>query len=176
MAVEVARQPSPAPRRTSRADFRQRPGIVERGEQTSAVEYLSALAGAEEARGVLEGLRTAADVVLARALSAWRPEGLDFTGRPGHVPPVDTARPAAANVPAHRRSDGLPVGRAVVGVHGDDEHSPSTRRPRSRERSRLETRSSQGGIIMNHDFVNIRREEAGARWRARGGGRRHPQL
>ena len=28
-------------------------GIVERGEQTSAVEYLTALAGAEEARGVL---------------------------------------------------------------------------------------------------------------------------
>jgi len=94
--------------------------IVERGEQTKAIEYVAALDGAHEARRVLEGLRTAADVVLTPSALGVAPPGLDFTGDPIMCRSWTLLGLPAANLPAYRRSDGLPVGVQVVGLDGDD--------------------------------------------------------
>jgi Asp-tRNA(Asn)/Glu-tRNA(Gln) amidotransferase A subunit family amidase len=94
--------------------------VVEQGEACSATEYLAALEAREEARGILAPLAVAADLVLAPSALGAAPEGLAFTGDPVMCRPWTLLGLPAANVPAYRRADGLPVGVQLVGLAGDD--------------------------------------------------------
>lgn len=94
-------------------------GIVARGDETRALDYLAALEATEEARAALEPLRQAADIILAPSALGVAPEGLEFTGDPVMCRPFTLLGLPAANVPAHRRADGLPVGVQAVGLDDD---------------------------------------------------------
>jgi Asp-tRNA(Asn)/Glu-tRNA(Gln) amidotransferase A subunit family amidase len=94
--------------------------IVERGDQIRAAEYLAALDGAKEALRVLDSLRVVADLVLTPSALGVAPVGLDFTGDPVMCRPWTLLGLPAANVPAFRRPDGLPVGVQAVGLDTDD--------------------------------------------------------
>ena len=94
--------------------------VVERGDRCSAREYLQALEAGEEARRLLAPLAVAADLVLAPSALGVAPEGLAYTGDPVMCRPWTLLGLPAANVPAYRRQDGLPVGVQLVGVAGDD--------------------------------------------------------
>jgi Asp-tRNA(Asn)/Glu-tRNA(Gln) amidotransferase A subunit family amidase len=94
--------------------------IVERGDRCSAREYLAALAARDEARTALGPLSVAADLVLAPSALGVAPEGLAFTGDPVMCRPWTLLGLPAANIPAYRRDDGLPVGVQLVGLAGDD--------------------------------------------------------
>lgn len=94
--------------------------VVERGDRCSAREYLQALEAGEEARRLLAPLAVAADLVLAPSALGVAPEGLAFTGDPVMCRPWTLLGLPAANVPAYRRQDGLPVGVQLVGIAGDD--------------------------------------------------------
>lgn len=94
--------------------------VVERGDRCRASEYLAALDAAEEARGLLAPLAVAADLVLAPSALGVAPEGLAFTGDPVMCRPWTLLGLPAANLPAYRRADGLPVGVQLVGLAGND--------------------------------------------------------
>ncbi len=94
--------------------------VVERGDRCGAGEYLEALEAREEARRLLAPLTVAADLVLAPSALGVAPEGLAFTGDPVMCRPWTLLGLPAANVPAYRRQDGLPVGVQLVGLAGDD--------------------------------------------------------
>jgi Asp-tRNA(Asn)/Glu-tRNA(Gln) amidotransferase A subunit family amidase len=94
--------------------------IVERGDRCRAGEYLSALEGRKEALRALEPLVAATDLVLAPSALGVAPEGLAFTGDPVMCRPWTLLGLPAANVPAYRRPDGLPVGVQFVGLGHDD--------------------------------------------------------
>ena len=94
--------------------------VVERGDQCSAREYLAALDARAEGRRLLAPLAVAADLVLAPSALGVAPEGLAFTGDPVMCRAWTLLGLPAANVPAYRRADGLPVGVQLVGLAGDD--------------------------------------------------------
>jgi Asp-tRNA(Asn)/Glu-tRNA(Gln) amidotransferase A subunit family amidase len=94
--------------------------VVERGDRCTAQEYLAALGAREEARRPLAPSAVAADLVLAPSALGVAPEGLAYTGDPVMCRPWTLLGLPAANVPAYRRADGLPVGVQLVGLAGDD--------------------------------------------------------
>jgi Asp-tRNA(Asn)/Glu-tRNA(Gln) amidotransferase A subunit family amidase len=94
--------------------------IVEQGDRCTAREYLAALEAREEARKLLAPLSAGADLVLAPSALGVAPEGLAFTGDPVMCRPWTLLGLPAANVPAYRRGDGLPVGVQLVGLDRDD--------------------------------------------------------
>ena len=94
--------------------------VIEQGDLCSATKYLAALEAREEARRLLAPLAVAADLVLAPSALGVAPEGLAFTGDPVMCRPWTLLGLPAANVPAYRRGDGLPVGVQLVGLAGDD--------------------------------------------------------
>ena len=94
--------------------------VIEQGDLCSATKYLGALEAREEARRLLAPLAVAADLVLAPSALGVAPEGLAFTGDPVMCRPWTLLGLPAANVPAYRRGDGLPVGVQFVGLAADD--------------------------------------------------------
>ncbi len=94
--------------------------VVERGDRCSAKEYLAAVEAREEARRLLAPLSVAADLVLTPSALGVAPEGLAYTGDPVMCRPWTLLGLPAANVPAYRRADELPVGVQLVGLAGDD--------------------------------------------------------
>jgi Asp-tRNA(Asn)/Glu-tRNA(Gln) amidotransferase A subunit family amidase len=94
--------------------------VIEQGDLCSATKYLGALEAREEARRLLAPLAVAADLVLAPSALGAAPEGLAFTGDPVMCRPWTLLGLPAANVPAYRRGDGLPVGVQFVGLASDD--------------------------------------------------------
>ena len=94
--------------------------VVASGDQCSARDYLAAVEAREEARRLLAPLAVAADLVLAPSALGVAPEGLAYTGDPVMCRAWTLLGRPAANVPAYRRQDGLPVGVQLVGVAGDD--------------------------------------------------------
>ena len=94
--------------------------IVERGDHCLAQAYLAALEATEEARAILSPLAATFDLLLAPSALGVAPEGHDFTGDPVMCRPWTLLGLPAANVPAYRRGDGLPVGVQAVAPHGDD--------------------------------------------------------
>jgi len=120
MAVEVARNMHTelGPRVAMISDSAK--AVVERGDSCPAQEYLSALAAADAAAGKLQRIASAFDVILAPSALGVAPEGLGFTGDPVMCRPWTLLGPPAANVPAWRRPDGLPVGVQVIGTVRDD--------------------------------------------------------
>lgn len=98
----------------------------ERGDRCSASEYLSALEGRKEALRTLAPLAAAADLVLTPGAVGVAPEGFAFTGDPVMCRPWTLLGLPAANVPAYRRPDGLPVGVHFVGLGRDDLSCPTS--------------------------------------------------
>jgi Asp-tRNA(Asn)/Glu-tRNA(Gln) amidotransferase A subunit family amidase len=94
--------------------------IVERGDQCPALEYLAALDATEQARTVLTPLAGSVDIILAPSALGVAPEGLGFTGDPVMCRPWTLLGLPAANIPAYRRSDGLPVGTQAIAPRLDD--------------------------------------------------------
>ncbi len=94
--------------------------VVERGDSCPAQDYLSALAAAETATGALGAIASECDLILAPSSLGVAPEGLDYTGDPIMCRPWTLLGLPAANIPAWRRSDRLPVGIQAVGVDFDD--------------------------------------------------------
>jgi Asp-tRNA(Asn)/Glu-tRNA(Gln) amidotransferase A subunit family amidase len=94
--------------------------VVERGDRCTAAEYLAALDAREEALKTLAPLRAAADLILTPSALGVAPEGLEFTGDPVMCRPWTLLGLPAANVPAFRRPDGLPVGVQFAGAGRDD--------------------------------------------------------
>ncbi len=94
--------------------------IVEQGDALPARQYLAALEATEEARNHLVPLAEATDVVLAPSALGVAPLGLDATGDPVMCRAWTLLGVPAANVPFHRRSDGLPVGVQAIAPHYDD--------------------------------------------------------
>jgi len=94
--------------------------IVERGARCPATEYLAALEARAEALKALVPLAAVTDLVLTPSALGAAPVGLDFTGDPVMCRPWTLLGLPAANVPAWRRPDGLPVGVQLVGTRPDD--------------------------------------------------------
>ncbi len=94
--------------------------VVEQGDRCRAVEYLAALEARDEALRALAPLAATVDLVLTPSALGVAPEGLDFTGDPVMCRPWTLLGLPAANVPAFRRTDGLPVGVQFVGLRPDD--------------------------------------------------------
>jgi Asp-tRNA(Asn)/Glu-tRNA(Gln) amidotransferase A subunit family amidase len=94
--------------------------IVELGDRCTEAEYLAALEARDEARRALRPLSAATDLLLAPSALGVAPEGLAVTGDPVMCRPWTLLGLPAANVPAYRRRDGLPVGVQLVGLADDD--------------------------------------------------------
>jgi Asp-tRNA(Asn)/Glu-tRNA(Gln) amidotransferase A subunit family amidase len=94
--------------------------VVERGDRCTAAEYLAALDAREEALKTLAPLAAAAGLILTPSALGVAPEGLEFTGDPVMCRPWTLLGLPAANVPAFRRRDGLPVGVQFAGAGRDD--------------------------------------------------------
>ena len=120
MAVEVARSMHRALGTRVAMISDSARAVVERGESCPARDYLSALAAAETATGALGAIASECDLILAPSALGVAPEGLDYTGDPIMCRPWTLLGLPAANIPAWRRSDRLPVGIQAVGVDFDD--------------------------------------------------------
>jgi Asp-tRNA(Asn)/Glu-tRNA(Gln) amidotransferase A subunit family amidase len=94
--------------------------VVEQGDRCRAVDYLTALEARDEALRILAPLAATIDLVLTPSALGVAPEGLGFTGDPVMCRPWTLLGLPAANVPAFRRTDGLPVGVQFVGLRRDD--------------------------------------------------------
>jgi Asp-tRNA(Asn)/Glu-tRNA(Gln) amidotransferase A subunit family amidase len=94
--------------------------IVEQGDRCGAREYLAALEARDQARALLEPLSVAGDLLLTPSAPGVAPEGLSYTGDPVMCRPWTLLGLPAANVPAYRRQDGLPVGVQLVGLRRHD--------------------------------------------------------
>jgi Asp-tRNA(Asn)/Glu-tRNA(Gln) amidotransferase A subunit family amidase len=94
--------------------------IVARGDRCLATEYLAARQARAEALAVLVPLAAVTDLVLAPSALGAAPVGLDYTGDPVMCRPWTLLGLPAANVPAWRRPDGLPVGVQLIGTRHDD--------------------------------------------------------
>lgn len=120
MAVEVARNLHGALSGRVGQISESAQAVVERGDRCTASEYLGALDAREEARKVLAPLSVGADLLLTPSALGVAPEGLAFTGDPVMCRAWTLLGLPAANVPAFRRRDGLPVGVQLVGLGTDD--------------------------------------------------------
>jgi len=94
--------------------------VVARGDHCLATEYLAALEARAEALHTLVPLAAVTDLVLAPSALGAAPVGLDYTGDPVMCRPWTLLGLPAANVPAWRRPDGLPVGVQLIGTRRDD--------------------------------------------------------
>lgn len=94
--------------------------VVGQGDRCSAREYLAALEARDEVLRDLAPLAATVDLVLAPSALGAAPEGLESTGDPVMCRPWTLLGLPAANVPAFRRPDGLPVGVQFVGLRRDD--------------------------------------------------------
>jgi Asp-tRNA(Asn)/Glu-tRNA(Gln) amidotransferase A subunit family amidase len=94
--------------------------IVARGDRCLATEYLTALQARAEALAALVPLAAVTDLVLAPSALGVAPVGLDHTGDPVMCRPWTLLGLPAANLPAWRRPDGLPVGVQLIGTRPDD--------------------------------------------------------
>jgi len=94
--------------------------IVARGDRCLATEYLAALEARAEALAALVPLAAVTDLVLAPSALGAAPVGLGYTGDPVMCRPWTLLGLPAANVPAWRRPDGLPVGVQLIGTRHDD--------------------------------------------------------
>ena len=94
--------------------------IVAWGDHCLAAEYLAALEARAEALQALVPLAAVTDLLLAPSALGVAPVGLDFTGDPVMCRPWTLLGVPAANVPAWRRPDGLPVGVQLIGTRRDD--------------------------------------------------------
>jgi Asp-tRNA(Asn)/Glu-tRNA(Gln) amidotransferase A subunit family amidase len=120
MAAEVAKNLHAAlgDRVTQISDSAQ--AIVARGDRCLATEYLTALQARAEALAALVPLAAVTDLVLAPSALGVAPVGLDHTGDPVMCRPWTLLGLPAANLPAWRRPDGLPVGVQLIGTRPDD--------------------------------------------------------
>jgi amidase len=94
--------------------------VVEQGDRCSAREYMAALDARDDVLRALAPLAATVDLVLGPSALGAAPEGLEFTGDPVMCRPWTLLGLPAANVPAFRRPDGLPVGVQFVGLRRDD--------------------------------------------------------
>ena len=94
--------------------------IIEQGDRYGAREYLAALEARDQARALLAPLSVAGDLLLTPSAPGVAPEGLGHTGDPVMCRPWTLLGLPAANIPAYRRQDGLPVGVQLVGLAGHD--------------------------------------------------------
>ncbi len=94
--------------------------IVERGDRCLASEYLAALEARAEALRALVPLSAVTDLVLAPSALGAAPAGLKHTGDPVMCRAWTLLGLPAANVPAWRRPDGLPIGVQFIGTGRDD--------------------------------------------------------
>jgi Asp-tRNA(Asn)/Glu-tRNA(Gln) amidotransferase A subunit family amidase len=94
--------------------------IVERGTRCLASEYLAALEARDEALRALVPLSAVTDLVLAPSALGAAPAGLKHTGDPVMCRPWTLLGLPAANMPAWRRPDGLPIGVQLIGTGHDD--------------------------------------------------------
>ena len=94
--------------------------IVEQGDRCSAREYLGALEARDQAMALLSPLSVAGDLLLTPSAPGAAPEGLGYTGDPVMCRPWTLLGLPAANIPAYRRQDGLPVGVQLVSSAGHD--------------------------------------------------------
>jgi Asp-tRNA(Asn)/Glu-tRNA(Gln) amidotransferase A subunit family amidase len=94
--------------------------VVEQGDRCTAREYLAALEARDDVLRALAPLAATVDLVLAPSALGAAPEGLESTGDPVMCRPWTLLGLPAANVPAFRRPDGLPVGVQFVGLRRDD--------------------------------------------------------
>jgi Asp-tRNA(Asn)/Glu-tRNA(Gln) amidotransferase A subunit family amidase len=94
--------------------------VVEQGDRCSALEYMAALDARDDVLRALAPLAATVDLVLGPSALGAAPEGLEFTGDPVMCRPWTLLGLPAANVPAFRRPDGLPVGVQFVGLRRDD--------------------------------------------------------
>ncbi len=120
MAVEVARSLHQALGPRVRQISESALAIVEHGDRCPARDYLAALEAREAALAILQPLAGAADLLFTPSALGVAPEGLDFTGDPVLCRPWTLLGLPAANVPAWRRSDALPVGVQAVSASHDD--------------------------------------------------------
>ena len=120
MAVEVARSLHQALGPQVRQISESALAIVEHGDRCPARDYLAALEAREAALAILQPLAGAADLLFTPSALGVAPEGLDFTGDPVLCRPWTLLGLPAANVPAWRRSDALPVGVQAVSASHDD--------------------------------------------------------
>jgi Asp-tRNA(Asn)/Glu-tRNA(Gln) amidotransferase A subunit family amidase len=120
MAAEVARNMRDA--LAERVDLisKNARSIVERGEETPAMDYLAARRGAEDALRPLPQMAEAVDLILAPSALGVAPEGLETTGDPVMCRPWTLLGLPACNVPGICRADGLPVGVQAVSPAFDD--------------------------------------------------------
>jgi Asp-tRNA(Asn)/Glu-tRNA(Gln) amidotransferase A subunit family amidase len=94
--------------------------VVERGDRCRATEYLAALEAREEALRALAPIAAVTDLVLAPSALGAAPAGLEYTGDPVMCRPWTLLGLPAANAPAWRRPDGLPIGVQFIGTNRDD--------------------------------------------------------
>lgn len=94
--------------------------IVAQGGACLATEYLAALEARAEALQALVPVAAVTDLLLAPSALGAAPVGLGFTGDPVMCRPWTLLGLPAANVPAWRRPDGLPVGVQLIGTRPDD--------------------------------------------------------
>src|SRR5207245_7872080 len=94
--------------------------IVEQGRRTGALEYVTALDTRAAALRTVRDLASSFDLVLAPSALGVAPLGLDFTGDPVMCRPWTLLGLPAANLPAYRTPDGLPVGIQVLALSADD--------------------------------------------------------
>jgi Asp-tRNA(Asn)/Glu-tRNA(Gln) amidotransferase A subunit family amidase len=120
MAVEVAKNLHASLGERVGQISEQAQAVVEQGDRCRAVEYLAALEARDEALRALAPLAATVDLVLTPSALGVAPEGLDFTGDPVMCRTWTLLGLPAANVPAFRRTDGLPVGVQFVGLRRDD--------------------------------------------------------
>jgi Asp-tRNA(Asn)/Glu-tRNA(Gln) amidotransferase A subunit family amidase len=74
----------------------------------------------DQARALLAPLSVAGDLLLTPSAPGVAPEGFAYTGDPVMCRPWTLLGLPAANIPAYRRQDGLPVGVQLVGLAGHD--------------------------------------------------------
>jgi Asp-tRNA(Asn)/Glu-tRNA(Gln) amidotransferase A subunit family amidase len=94
--------------------------VVEQGDRCSAREYLAALEATQDVLRALAPLAATVDLVLGPSALGAAPKGLESTGDPVMCRPWTLLGLPAANVPAFRRPDGLPVGVQFAGLRRDD--------------------------------------------------------
>ena len=126
--------------------------VVEQGDACPAQEYQAALQAGEAARAAVSAVAAELDLVVAPSALGVAPEGLAFTGDPVMCRAFTLLGIPAANVPAYRRADGLPVGVQARGAAFRRRHVP----PRF---GLAGGRTRRKGSAMNYDFVNVCREE-----------------
>jgi Asp-tRNA(Asn)/Glu-tRNA(Gln) amidotransferase A subunit family amidase len=120
MAVEVARNLRDRLGDRVRQISPSAQAIVAEGDACPLHVYEMAGVEREEAVAALPELASSLDLVVLPSALGPAPVGLDFTGDPVMCRPATLLGIPAANVPAHWRSDGLPIGLQAMAPHFND--------------------------------------------------------